>query len=128
MVSPDRRRPPRARRPGAALLMCLFLVFMVSAMVLNVVQTETLQLAATRNSIEYEQALYWANAGVHDACSELLQDPAWRGTVTDGTVPPTPLPSGYSATAVDDGSGNVIVTATGYAGQGQRTVQATIEI
>ncbi|QDT68585.1 hypothetical protein MalM25_15080 [Planctomycetes bacterium MalM25] len=115
-------------RRGAALLMSLFLVFMVSALVLNVMQTETLQLAATRNAIEYEQALYWANAGVHHACVELMNDPGWRGAVSEGTAPPSPAASGYSATGVDDGSGGVLVTSIGYSGQGMRTVQATIEL
>jgi Tfp pilus assembly protein PilX len=118
-----RQRPHR----GVALLMCLFLVFMVSTLVLNIAQTETLQLAMTRNSIEYEQSLYWANAGVHHVCAQLLADTAWRGTVTDGALPPTLQPAGYTATAIDDGLGNVLVTARGYSGNGSRTLSATIE-
>lgn len=116
------------KRRGAALLLAMFLVFMVSTLVLNVMQTETLQLAVTRNAIEYEQSLYWANAGVHHACAELIADSSWRGTVSDGTVPPATPASGYSATGVDDGSGGVLVTSVGYSGQGARTVQATIEL
>lgn len=108
--------------------MTLFLVFMVSTLVLNIAQTETLQLAATRNTIEYEKALYLANAGVHDACSQLMVDASWRGSTTDGTVPPATPTSGYTATATDDGFGNVVVTSTGYSGHGARTVQATIEL
>ena len=108
--------------------MCLFLVFMVSTLVLNVVQTETLQLAATRNEIEYEQAIYLANAGVHHACSELAADATWRGTVTDGVLPPSTPAAGYSASAADDTLGNVVVTSTGYAGGGKRTISAIIEL
>lgn len=117
-----------AQRRGAALLMSLFLIFMVSTLVLNVMQTETLQLAATRNAIEYEQSLYWANAGVHHACVELINDPGWRGTVSDGVLPPSSAASGYTATGVDDGTGGVLVTSVGYSGQGTRTVQATIQL
>jgi len=119
--------PRRRPRRGVALLMCLFLVFIVSTFVLNIAQTETLQLAVTRNSIEYEQSLYWANAGVHHVCAQLLADTAWRGTVTDGVLPPAVKPAGYSATAIDDGLGNVLVTARGYSGHGSRTLSATIE-
>lgn len=122
-----RRQRPK-RRKGMALLMCLMLIFMVSVLVLNVVHTETLQFSMTRHSIEYEQALYWAHAGVHDVCSELVLDDTWRGTTTDGTLPPASSPAGYSATAVDDGTGNVVVTSVGYSGQGHRTVSATIEL
>lgn len=111
-----------------ALLMCLFVIFMLSSLVLNVLDTELLQLAATRNTIEYEQALYLANAGVHHACAELLQDANWRNTVTDGTLPPTSPASGYTATAVDDGLGGVTITSTGYSGLGARTVEATISL
>ena len=119
-----RRRPRR----GVALLMCLFLVLMASTLVLNIAQTETLQLAITRNSIEYEQSLYWANAGVHHVCAQLIADTSWRGTVTDGVLPPALQPAGYSATAIDDGLGNVLVTARGYSGNGSRTVSATIDL
>jgi len=107
--------------------MCLFFVFMVSTLVVNVFQTETLQLAATRNLIEYEKSLYWANAGVHHVCAELMTEPSWRGTVTDGVLPPSASPAGYSATAVDNALGGVTVTATGYSGRGERTVSANIE-
>lgn len=126
----NQRRCSKSRRHqcrGVALLMCLFLVFMVSTLVLNIAQTETLQLAVIRNSIEYEQSLYWANAGVHHVCAQLLADAAWRGTVTDGALPPLLQPAGYSATAIDDGLGNVLVTATGYSGHSWRTVSATIQ-
>lgn len=108
-------------------MMCLFLIFMVSGLLLNIVQTETLQLAATRNTIEYEQALYWANAGVHHACAELSLDPAWRGPATDGAVPPTEPAAGYSVSASLDASGMFLVTSTGYSGRGHRTVTATVE-
>ena len=108
--------------------MCLFLVCMVSALVLNIAQTETLHLAITRNSIEYEQSLYWANAGVHHVCAQLLADTNWRGTVTDGALPPAVSPAGYTATASDDGLGNVLVTSRGYSGHGSRTLSATIEL
>ena len=108
--------------------MCLFLVFMASTFVLNIAQTETLHLAITRNSIEYEQSLYWANAGVHHVCAQLSANAAWRGTVSDGVLPPTVNPAGYAATATDDGLGNVIVTARGYSGRGSRTISAIIEL
>lgn len=121
-------KQPRPARRGVALLMTLFLVFMVSALVLNIAQTETLQLAATRNTIEYEKALYLANAGVHEACAQLMADLSWRGSITDGSIPPTTPASGYQASAADDGLGNVVVTSTGYSGNGARTVQATIEL
>ncbi|MEO1497191.1 MAG: hypothetical protein AAFV43_08585 [Planctomycetota bacterium] len=119
------QRKPKNR--GAALLMCLFMILMVASLVTSVLDTETLQLAATRNTIEYEQALYWANAGVHRACAELTTNAAYRGTLTEGTLPPNASPSGFSVTVADDVS-NIRVTATGYSGRGMRTVQANVEL
>lgn len=115
-------------RRGAALLMCLFMVFMISSLVLNIVGTETLQFAATRNTIEYDQALYWANAGVHHAATELMLDPAWLSVLNEGTLPPATPAAGYSVTSALDGAGDVVITSTGYSGAGRRTVQATIEL
>jgi hypothetical protein len=123
-----RRYKNHKLRKGAALLMCLFLVFMTSSLVLNVVGTQTLQFAATRNTIQYDQALYWANAGVHHACAELIQDDSFRGLVSDGVVPPSASPEGYEAIVADDGGGNLVVTSTGYSDTGERTVQATIQL
>ncbi|MGL4512035.1 MAG: hypothetical protein ACRCT8_03020 [Lacipirellulaceae bacterium] len=123
------RRPSRGpRRRGATLLMCLFVVFMVSALLMNILGVETLQLAATRNTIEYEQALYWANAGVHHACAQLTANATWRGTLTDGAIPPNTNPFGFSVTATDNGLGGVTVRGTGYSGRGARTVEANVEL
>lgn len=114
-------------RRGAALLMCLFMILMVASLVTSVLDTETLQLAATRNTIEYEQALYWANAGVHRACAELTLDASFRGTLTEGALPPATSPSGFSVTVSDDAF-NILIVATGYSGRGERTVQANVEL
>lgn len=113
------------RRSGAALLMVLFVIFMVSAMVINVLSTEVLQFAVTRNVMDYERALYLANAGVHHACTELIDDSTWRGTVGDAGYPADDT---YSATAVDGSTGQVVITAVGVSGDATRTVEATIQL
>jgi Tfp pilus assembly protein PilX len=124
-----RRNTPARARKGAALLFCLFVIFVVTLMVVNVLDTTTLQLSAVRNTIEYERALYLANAGVNHATSMLEADATWRGTVTEGTYP---ADDSYSATAVDGPDGPdaffVIVTSSGVAGEVTRNVTATIEL
>jgi Tfp pilus assembly protein PilX len=113
-------------RSGAALLFCLFIIFVVTLMVVNVLDTNTLQLSAVRNTMEYEQALYLANAGVHHATAMLEANSAWRGTVTDGSYPANDT---YSATAVDGADAySAIVTSIGVAGAVSRTVTAVIEL
>ena len=69
---------------------------------------------ALRNSIEYEQALYQANAGVQHVLSQLETDVTWRGTATGGSYPAS---GSYSATAANGAiSGTVDVTSAGVAG------------
>jgi hypothetical protein len=110
---------------GAALLVCIFVMAMCTAVVVAVLETEMLQMTAVRHTLSYESALYLAGAGAHHALAELEADPAWRTG-----IPPTEFPSGsgntYSVTVVDGGSG-VIVTGVGIAGGVTRKVQLTVE-
>jgi len=113
------------QRAGAALLMALFIISIVTVLVVNVLDTTTLELSALRNTMEYEGALYLANAGVHEAAAKLETDSGWRGTITDG---PFPDDDSYSCTVVDGPATTVIVTSQGVAGNTTRTVQAVIEL
>ena len=109
-----------------ALLFCLFVIFIVTLMLVNILSTTTLQLSAVRNTIEYERALYLANAGVHHAVALLESDSSWRGTVSEGSYPGDDT---YSATAVDGMNPyTVVVNSTGVAGETSRKVMAVIEL
>jgi Tfp pilus assembly protein PilX len=118
-------RQRRAARRGAALLVCLSIIFLVTLMVVNVLDTLTLELSSVRNNIDYERALYLANAGVHAVAAELEASPIWRGAVTDGAYPGDDT---YTATAVDGPSNTVTVTAQGVSGSITRTVIASFEL
>ena len=121
----DRVTRNRSQRAGAALLFSLFIIAVVTLMVVNVLDATTLELSALRNSMEYERALYLANAGVHEVAAQLEADSTWRGTLTDGSYPGDDT---YEATAVDGTNHTAIVTSKGVAGEVTRTVQATIEL
>jgi Tfp pilus assembly protein PilX len=103
---------PRAtqKKPsGVALLVCLFVLSLVSVWTVNMFQSATVYQSALRNTIEYEQALYQANAGVHHALAELENDLAWRSTVSAGSYPAS---GSYSATAVNGATaGTVDITS-----------------
>jgi Tfp pilus assembly protein PilX len=116
--------PKRRPRRGAALIVCLFIIFVVTTLVVNILDTSMLELSALRNSIDYEKALYLANAGVQHAAAELENLSTWRGTVTDGSYPAS---NSYSATAVDGSNNTVVVTSKGVFGSITRTVTATLE-
>jgi Tfp pilus assembly protein PilX len=118
------RQLVRAPRPAVALLLCLFVLSLVSVWVVSMFQSATVYQSALRNTIEYEQALYLANAGVHHAVAELENDLNWRGTVSAGSYPAS---GSYSATAVNGATaGTVDITATGVAGGATRRLQATV--
>jgi Tfp pilus assembly protein PilX len=112
------------RRRGVALLLCLFVLSIVSVWTVNIFQSATTYQSALRNSIDYEKSLYLANAGVHHALAELENDLAWRSTVTAGSYPAS---GSYSATAVNGSvAGTVEVTSTGVSGGSTRRVLATV--
>jgi Tfp pilus assembly protein PilX len=115
------RRSPRS---GIALLICLFVLSLVSVWTVDMLESATVYQSALRNTIEYDQALYEANAGVQHALSQLESDVTWRGTVTAGSYPNS---GSYSATAVNGSiTRTVDVTSAGVAGATTRRVQATI--
>jgi Tfp pilus assembly protein PilX len=123
-VNSDRRRRASASRQGIALLLCLFVLSLTTVWVVNMLQSATVYQSALRNTIEYEQALYLANAGVHHAVAELETDLNWRGTVTAGSYPTS---GSYSATATNGAAaGTVDITATGVSGGATRRLQATV--
>jgi hypothetical protein len=102
----------------------LFVLSLVTVWTVDMLESASIYQSALRNSIEYEQALYQANAGVQHVLSQLEADLAWRGTATGGSYPAS---GSYSATAVNGAaSGTVDVTSTGVAGATTRRVQATI--
>lgn len=124
-ISLTSRPASRPARSGAALLVCMFLIFFITVMVVNVLDTQTVQLASIRNTLDYERALYLASAGVHHVAANLENDGTWRGTVTDGAYPANDT---YSATAVDGVSGTIEVTSIGVVGEVTRQIQATIQL
>ena len=103
----------------------MFILTMITLMVVNVLDTTTLELSALRNSMDYERALYLANAGVHHIAATIEADNNWRGTLTDGAYP---ADNTYFAEAVDGANSTIIVTSSGVAGDVTRNLQATFEL
>jgi Tfp pilus assembly protein PilX len=123
-ISAIPRRAKNRRPAGVALLCCLFILSLVSVWTVSMYQSATVYQSALRNTIEYEQALYQANAGVHHALAELESNLAWRSTVTAGSYPAS---GSYSATAVNGTvAGTVEITSTGVSGGATRRLLATV--
>jgi type II secretory pathway component PulK len=121
---PGCRRQARPR--GMALLLCIFILSIITVWLVDMLDTTTAYTAALRNNIEYEQSLYLANAGVQDAVAQLESNTSWRNTVTAGSYPAS---GSYSATAADSGTaGFVTVTSYGVAGATTRKIVATVQV
>jgi Tfp pilus assembly protein PilX len=129
MFMPAARRsnaPGRRARRGAALMICMFFIFLTTLLVVNVLDTVTIDLSATRNSMDYDRALYLASAGVHAVAAELEANVTWRGTLVEGAYPANDT---YSATAIDGAqAGTVVVTSRGVSGSITRTISASLQL
>ena len=126
--APTLRWSFRCRRHsrGMALLLCIFILSIITVWLVDMLDTTTSYTAALRNNIEYEQALYLANAGVHDAVAQLESNTSWRSTVTSGSYPAS---GSYTATGVDSGTaGFVTVTSYGVSGATTRKIVATVQV
>lgn len=119
------RRKELSNRKAAALLFTMFILTIVVLMVVNVLDTTTLELSALRNGMDYDRSLYLANAGIYEVAAQLEMDINWRGTITNGSYPDD---DSYEAIAVDGVNATVEVTSTGVAGDISRTIEATIEL
>ena len=109
-----------------ALLLCLFVLSIVTVWLVDMLDSATVYQSALRNTIEYEQSLYLANAGVHHAVAELEADTEWLGTVTAGSYPAS---GSYSATAVAGSIvGTVDITSYGVSGAVTRKLFATVQV
>jgi hypothetical protein len=109
-----------------ALLLCIFVLSIVTVWLVDMLQSEAIYQSALRNTIEYEQSLYLANAGVHHAVAELEANTAWRGTVTSGGYPAS---GSYSATAVNGSvAGTVDIVSYGVAGEVTRRLDAAVQV
>lgn len=115
----------RSRR-GAALMLALFIMTVVSTLVVSMADTQMLRYAALRNTRDWDGSRYLAEAGLHHALSQLERDIDWRGG-----VPATEFPSGsgetYSAKVSDGANGTVIIVAEGRVGTFTRVLKATIK-
>ncbi|MGB7345750.1 MAG: hypothetical protein WBD20_16155 [Pirellulaceae bacterium] len=121
-----KRTRRRRSRKGAALLFALFVMTLASTLVVATLDTQTMRYASLRNTFEWDESRYLAEAGLNDAFARLEQDINWR----EG-IPTTEFPAAsghtYSVTLVDGADGTVEITAIGNAGNFSRRLQAIIK-
>ena len=125
------------RRTGAALMMAMFVMAVASMLVVTILDTQTLQFASLRNTMDYDRARYLAEAGVGHALAILERDFENQPLRDDG-IATRQFPPGsgntYSATVEyeddksDEDYGTMLITARGDAGQFTRWLQITVKM
>lgn len=114
------------QRTGAALLTTIFIMTVTSMLVLMICDTQMIQYAALRNTIDYDRARYLAEAGIQHAMALLEDDIDWRGSVAN-----TEFPAGsgdtYSVTVATGSGATVVISATGTSQGFSRTLSATVK-
>lgn len=114
----------RQRRSGSVLLLVLFILALSAALITGMLQLTTEEILQVRNQQGLARALAVAEAGLHDAISEIRQDSAWNAgfngkSFYEDTYTVTVEGSPPSLTLVSTGH-----TSDGYAARMEARIQA----
>ena len=100
------------RENGSAFLLVVFVVALMAAIVMGMLQINTEAIQVMRNQIYAAQALAVAEAGLNDAFAEIRADSSWSAGFTDKAF------GGHSYTVAVTGSApNLTITSTGTTSQ-----------
>jgi type II secretory pathway component PulK len=103
----------KQKNHGSVFLITLFVVAMLSAVVMGMLQMTTEEIQLMRNQIWAAQALCIAEAGLNDALSELRTDSSWSSGFTDKN-----FNNGSYTTTVSGSLPNLTLESTGTSPQG----------
>lgn len=111
-------------------MLALFVALTCGLVVISILDTQMLQYAALRNTVDYDRARYLAEAGVQHALAFLEEDFA-NHDIDQYDIGWTDFPdadSQYCADLAEGANGTVIVTAWGRAGQFTRSLQIVVKM
>jgi len=77
----------KLRNNGSVLLIAVFVIAMLSALVMGMLQMNTEEIQLMQNQIYAVQARAIAEAGLNDALSELRADSSWRSGFANKAFP-----------------------------------------
>jgi len=113
-------------RRAAVLLVILFVMAVTAPMVCLLLEAHSNEIHIVHNQIGANTALYIAEAGLHDACTELLADATWRAGFTNKEFPPG-LGHRYTVTVVDAADDLILATSTASTADGYtKTITAML--
>ncbi len=101
------------RHRGSVLLIVIFVIALLAAVVMGMLQLSTEEIKLVHNQISAAHALAVAEAGLNDAFSKLRTDPNWSAGFTDKD-----FNNGLYTVAVSGSLPNLTITSTGTSSQG----------
>jgi Tfp pilus assembly protein PilX len=101
------------RNNGSVLLMAIFVIALLSAVVMGILQVNTEEIQLMRNQIGAAHALAAAEAGLNDAFAEIRANDAWATGFADKVFEG----SSYAVT-IAGAPPNLKITSTGASAQG----------
>jgi len=102
------------RHKGTVLLVAIFVVALLAAVVMGMLQLSTEEIKLVHNQISAAHALTTAEAGLNDAFSELRTDPNWSAGFIDKAF----NGGSYTVDAITGTLPNLTITSTGTSSQG----------
>jgi Tfp pilus assembly protein PilX len=112
--------PPRRTRKASVLVLVVFVIALISAVTIGMLEIITEEVQLMQNYLYAAQAQATAEAGLHDALEELRQDVSWSAGFTD-----KPFHGGSYTVAVDGST----IQATGTTALGfVATVEAQVTV
>jgi len=114
----------KRRNNGSVFLLTIFLILMLSALVIGMLQIDTEEIQIMRNQIFAVEAMATAEAGLNDAFYEIRNDPNWSAGFSNKSF------NNGTYTVTVEGANpdpNIISTATSSHGY-QARVKAEITI
>jgi len=123
----------RKKRRGAAFLLALFVMAVCSMIVIATLDTQTMQFASLRNTMDFDRARYLAEAGVQHALAFLEEDYAIGpgNDINKYDMGWTNFPDSnnqYQVDLTEGPNGTVIIRADGRAGQFTRRLEITVKM
>ena len=103
----------KLRHKGSVLLIAIFVIALLAAVVMGMLQLSTEEIKLVHNQINAAHALATAEAGLNDAFAELRADPNWIIGFTD-----EPFNGGSYTVNVKGTLPNLRIESTGTSSQG----------
>jgi Tfp pilus assembly protein PilX len=102
----------KLRHKGSAIILVIFIIALLAAVVMGMLQINTEEIQIMRNQIYAADAVAIAEAGLNDAFSEIRADSSWNAGFTDKAF------NGGSYTVTIGGiSPSLTITSTGTSSQ-----------